>query len=45
MSFLIYGIVLVAVFAGIIFYNYSKKNKDHIEEAKYKMLDDDDEQP
>jgi cbb3-type cytochrome oxidase subunit 3 len=43
LSFLLYGIVLVVVFAGIIFYNYSKKNKDKIEQAKYNMLDDDDE--
>jgi len=43
LSFLIYGIVLVLVFAGIIAYNYSKKNKSKIEQAKYDMLDDDDE--
>lgn len=43
LSFLLYGIVLVVVFAGIIAYNYSKKNKDKIEQAKYNMLDDDDE--
>jgi cbb3-type cytochrome oxidase subunit 3 len=42
MSFLLYGIALVVVFAGIIFYNYSKKRKDYVEEAKYRMLDDDD---
>lgn len=43
LSFLIYGIVLVAIFAGIIYYNYSKKNKEKIEQAKYSMMDDDDE--
>jgi cbb3-type cytochrome oxidase subunit 3 len=43
LSFLLYGICLVAVFAGIIIYNYSKKNKDKIEQAKYSMLEDDDE--
>jgi len=43
MSFLLYGIVLVLVFVGIIFYNYSKKNKDKIEQAKYNMLDDEEE--
>ncbi|PLX71000.1 MAG: CcoQ/FixQ family Cbb3-type cytochrome c oxidase assembly chaperone [Denitrovibrio sp.] len=43
LSFLLYGTVLVLVFVGIIFYNYSKKNKDKIEQAKYNMMDDDDE--
>ncbi|PLX69861.1 MAG: CcoQ/FixQ family Cbb3-type cytochrome c oxidase assembly chaperone [Denitrovibrio sp.] len=42
LSYFLYGLVLVLVFAGIIFYNYSKKNHDKIEEAKYTMLDDDD---
>jgi len=42
-AYLIYGIVLVLVFAGIIVYNYSRTNKDKIEQAKYDMLDDDDE--
>ena len=40
-SFLIYGISLVVIFAAIIFYYYSKKRKDKVEEAKYRMLDDD----
>lgn len=46
MSYFMYGLVLVIVFfAGIIVYNYSKKkNHDKIEQAKYNMLDDDDEQ-
>lgn len=43
MTFLAYGIALVVVFGVIIFYNYSGKNKDKIEQAKYNMLDDDDE--
>ncbi|MGD9808652.1 MAG: cbb3-type cytochrome c oxidase subunit 3 [Deferribacterales bacterium] len=43
LTFLAYGICLVLIFAGIIIYNYSKKNKDKIEQAKYDMLDDDDE--
>ncbi|ADD68310.1 conserved hypothetical protein [Denitrovibrio acetiphilus DSM 12809] len=43
LSYFIYGLVLVLVFAGIIAYNYSKKNKSKIEQAKYDMMDDDDE--
>jgi len=43
LSFLLYGIALVVIFAGIIIYNYSSKNKSKIEQAKYSMLDDSDE--
>jgi len=43
MSYFMYGLVLVIVFVGIIAYNYSKKNHKKIEEAKYSMLNDDDE--
>ena len=41
-SFLFYGLSLTVIFAVIIFYYYSKKRKDAVEEAKYKMLEDDD---
>jgi len=41
-SFLLYGISLVVIFGGIIWYNYSKKRRDYVEEAKYRMLEDDD---
>jgi cbb3-type cytochrome oxidase subunit 3 len=42
-TFFIYGLFLCAVFLVIIIYFYSSKRKDRIEEAKYRMLDDDDE--
>lgn len=40
--YLLYGISLVSVFAAIIAYYYNKKRHDKVEEAKYKMLLDDD---
>jgi len=42
MAYLIFGSVLVILFLWIIIYNYSKKRHDHIEEAKFRMLEDDD---
>jgi len=43
LAYLIFGIGLVVLFIWILIYYYSKKRHDHIEEAKYKMLEDDDE--
>ena len=40
-TYLIYGIILVVVFAGIVIYFYTPKRKDKVEEPKYRMLDDD----
>lgn len=42
MAYLIFGLSLVVIFAVIIKFYYSKKRKGKVEEAKYKMLDDDD---
>ncbi len=44
MSFLLYGILLTAVFAGLIIYYFSSKRKDKVEEAKYRMLEDDEQE-
>ncbi|MEI6385968.1 MAG: CcoQ/FixQ family Cbb3-type cytochrome c oxidase assembly chaperone [Spirochaetota bacterium] len=38
----VFGVVLVGLFAVIIAYYYSRKRKTPVEEVKYKMLDDDD---
>jgi len=40
--YLIYGIILVVTFVGIIVFYYSRKRKKTIEDPKYKMLQDDD---
>jgi len=42
LAYLAFGIGLVVLFIWIIFYYYSKKRYSKIEEAKYKMLEDDD---
>jgi cbb3-type cytochrome oxidase subunit 3 len=41
-AYLVFGLVLVTLFAVIIVYYYSKKRHKKIEEAKYKMFDDED---
>jgi cbb3-type cytochrome oxidase subunit 3 len=38
---LAFGLALVALFAGVVVYYYGRKRKTHVEQAKYKMLDDD----
>ena len=44
LGYLVFGAVLVVLFAGIILHYYSRARRSHIEEAKYKMLDDDEQQ-
>jgi cbb3-type cytochrome oxidase subunit 3 len=41
LAYVLFGAALVVLFGIIIFHYYSKKRRDHVEEAKYKMLDDD----
>ena len=40
-AYLIFGITLCVAFVGIWASLYSRKRRDHVEQAKYKMLDDD----
>lgn len=40
-AYLVFGSSLVILFGIIIGFYYSKKRKHKVEEAKYKMLDDD----
>jgi cbb3-type cytochrome oxidase subunit 3 len=37
-----FGVSLVALFIAIIVHYYSRKRRNHVEETKYRMLDDDD---
>jgi len=39
--YLIFGLLLSAAMVWVIVHYYSRKRKKSIEEAKYKMLDDD----
>ena len=41
LAYVLFGVALVVLFGIIIVHYYSKKRRDHVEEAKYKMLDDD----
>jgi cbb3-type cytochrome oxidase subunit 3 len=41
LAYFLFGIALVVLFGIIIVHYYSKKRRDHVEEAKYKMLDED----
>ncbi len=41
MAYFLFGLALVVLFAAIIAFYYSRKRHDRIEEAKYRMLDDD----
>ena len=41
-AYLVFGICLVALFGVIIRFYYSKKRKTKGEDAKYRMMDDDD---
>lgn len=40
-SYLLFGLTLVALFIVIIAHYYAKKRHHAVEEAKYRMLDDD----
>ncbi len=42
LTYFFFGVSLVAVLAGIIGYYYSKKRHKRVEEAKYRMMEDDD---
>jgi len=41
LAYFLFGVALVVLFGIIIVHYYSKKRRDRVEEAKYKMLDDD----
>jgi hypothetical protein len=41
-AYLVFGLCLVVLFGVIIKFYYAKKRKGKVEDAKYKMLDDDD---
>ena len=41
-AYFLFGSALVALFGTIIAFYYSKKRHKKVEEAKYKMLDDED---
>ena len=41
-AYFIFGLTLVVIFVVIIVFYYSKKRHKKVEEAKYKMLDDED---
>ena len=41
MAYFLFGLALVVLFAAIIAFYYSRKRRDSVEEAKYRMLDDD----
>ena len=41
LAYVLFGLALVVLFGIIIVHYYSKKRREHVEEAKYKMLDDD----
>ncbi len=41
-AYLIFGLVLCGLLVAAIAYYFSRKRHDRVEEAKYKMLKDDD---
>lgn len=41
-AFTVYGATLCAALAGVIAFYYSRRRKGRVEQAKYKMLEDDD---
>ena len=43
LAYLLFGAVLVALFAAIVAHYYSRSRRAKVEQAKYKMLEDDDE--
>lgn len=40
-AYLVFGAALVVALAGIALYNYSRRRKQDVERAKYRMMDDD----
>ena len=40
-AYFLFGLALVVLFVIIIVHYYSKKRHNEVEDAKYKMLDDD----
>jgi cbb3-type cytochrome oxidase subunit 3 len=44
LTLVLYGFLLCTVFGVIIAYYFSSKRKDSVEKAKYRMLEDDDEE-
>ncbi len=42
MAYFLFGLALVVLFAVIIVHYYSKKRHSKVEEAKYKLFDDED---
>ncbi|HTN51967.1 MAG TPA: LPXTG cell wall anchor domain-containing protein [Anaeromyxobacter sp.] len=40
-AYTIFGATLCLALAGIIAFYYSRRRKDRVEDAKYKMLEDD----
>jgi cbb3-type cytochrome oxidase subunit 3 len=42
-AYFLYGLTLCAALAGIIAYYYARRRKHAVEDAKYRMLEDDDE--
>ncbi len=41
LAYLVFGVALVVLFIVIIVHYYSRKRHTKVEEAKYRMLDDD----
>jgi cbb3-type cytochrome oxidase subunit 3 len=41
-AYILFGLALVILFGVIIIFYYSRKRHTKVEEAKYKMMDDDD---
>ncbi len=39
--YLLFGLALCAALVGVIAFYYSRRRKDRVEAAKYKMLEDD----
>ena len=39
-AYLVYGLVLCAALIGVVAFTYSRRRKDRVEAAKYKMLED-----
>ncbi len=40
-AYFVYGATLCAALAGVIAFYFSRRRKDRVEHAKYKMLEDD----
>ena len=41
LAYLVFGSALVVALLAIIVFNYSRKRRSHVEQPKYKMLEDD----